>query len=403
MEIEVRNWNDLAYGLGSPLDTAWAQIRDPAGDLAEISLWENFGYGSRFRRNGGYGYVRSGWGLGGWGLGSLNYRSGYLSYSIPITPPRLERLQLCSTHCSHPYNAPSLWKMIPSIHRTLYSTTQSQPFDKMTTTLPSTSPTKASCSIPDDAVLHEFRSLILFAKQDYQQSAATIHSVLAVGPGWDWTTMSGMYADVGVYTTQLRALEAFTKSNPGTLPHSFCSRTTICSADTPAAAARSMQQVVTLMPNDRVAVEILRMIAPPDAPDSADANTTAASPQPSGQSADEEVPAIDPQTLIGAWSSTRDDGSQFKLELTADETFTWMFQSKGQAAESFGGTYTVEQNVLALERKDGGSLIAEITPGDAGRFNFRLLGAADDDSGLEIRASKFYRVPPMDGDLISGN
>ena len=64
---------------------------------------------------------------------------------------------------------------------------------------------------PDDAVLHEFRALVLFAKGDYQQSAATIHAVLAVGPGWDWTTLSSLYGNVGTYTEQLRALEAAVK------------------------------------------------------------------------------------------------------------------------------------------------------------------------------------------------
>jgi Flp pilus assembly protein TadD len=40
---------------------------------------------------------------------------------------------------------------------------------------------------PEDGVLHEFRALVLFANKDFQQAAATIHSVLAVGPGWDWS------------------------------------------------------------------------------------------------------------------------------------------------------------------------------------------------------------------------
>jgi hypothetical protein len=37
--------------------------------------------------------------------------------------------------------------------------------------------------MPRDAVLHEFRSLALFALQRYSESAAAIHAVLAVGPG----------------------------------------------------------------------------------------------------------------------------------------------------------------------------------------------------------------------------
>src|SRR5262249_26235778 len=66
----------------------------------------------------------------------------------------------------------------------------------------------AITQMPKDAVLHEFRSLVLFALQRYAESAATIHPVLDVGPGWDWKTLSSLYPNVDVYTGQLRALEA---------------------------------------------------------------------------------------------------------------------------------------------------------------------------------------------------
>ena len=100
--------------------------------------------------------------------------------------------------------------------------------------------------------LHEFRSLVLFAKQDFQQSAATIHSVLAVGPGWDWTTMSGMYSNAELYTGQLRALESFTKSNPQDAASQFLLAYHYMTCGHPDAAARQLQTVVALMPDDRV-------------------------------------------------------------------------------------------------------------------------------------------------------
>ena len=77
-------------------------------------------------------------------------------------------------------------------------------------------------------------------------------------------------------------------------------------------------------------------------------------------------------------------GSKFDLTLTDDANFTWSFAPKNQAAQAFGGTYSVEGNVLALERKDGGSLIAVVTPGGGGKFNFKLLGAPGDDPGLDF-------------------
>ncbi|MFO0820530.1 MAG: hypothetical protein U1A77_21465 [Pirellulales bacterium] len=68
---------------------------------------------------------------------------------------------------------------------------------------------------------------------------------------------------------------------------------------------------------------------------------------------------IDAASLAGAWKASRPDGSMFKLTLTKDANFVWSFSQKDQAEEKFGGTYSVERNVLALERKDGGSVVPE--------------------------------------------
>ena len=73
---------------------------------------------------------------------------------------------------------------------------------------------KGIAQYPTDSVLHEFRGLVLFARGDYQQAAATIHSVLAIGPGWDWTTLISLYTSVAIYTDQLRALETFVREHP---------------------------------------------------------------------------------------------------------------------------------------------------------------------------------------------
>src|SRR6516165_3084087 len=40
--------------------------------------------------------------------------------------------------------------------------------------------------MPNDAALHEFRALCLFALQRYDEAAAALYAVLTAGPGWDW-------------------------------------------------------------------------------------------------------------------------------------------------------------------------------------------------------------------------
>ena len=226
-------------------------------------------------------------------------------------------------------------------------------------------------------------ALVLFAKQDYRQAAATIHSVLAVGPGWDWTTLISMYSNAAIYTAQLRALEAYTTANLDDAASRFLLGYHYMSCGHAAAATSQFQAAVRLMPNDRVAADLLKMLS---SPQNTQPGETAQQPTPQApqDSAGPAVKPIDPATLVGTWQAARADGSKFNLTLTNDAKFTWSFAQKDQAAQEFGGTYTVEGNVLALERKEGGALIAAVTPGGDAKFNFKLLGAPDDDPGLDF-------------------
>ncbi len=66
---------------------------------------------------------------------------------------------------------------------------------------------------PKDSILHEFRGLVLFALGRFEDAAVPVYAVLAVGPGWDWSTMSSLYATVDPYASQLKALEDFHRAN----------------------------------------------------------------------------------------------------------------------------------------------------------------------------------------------
>jgi tetratricopeptide (TPR) repeat protein len=374
-------WNgNRGYGIGSGIGYGQS-----ANSGYGWGYGNGYGYGGRYRRNNGYGYRPLGWGLGGWGLGSLIYNSGYLGYSNPYYTSGGWSGYNYSQPVTVSYNSP-VTVIDNSVDTASAASSSDQVFSSAVAAFQQNDydaaldiTNKGITQFPDDAVLHEFRSLVLFAKQDYQQSAATIHSVLAVGPGWDWTTLIGMYSDASLYTTQLRTLEGFTKSNPDDAATHFLLAYHYLSCGHADAAARHLQQVVTLMPGDHVAAGMLKMVAKPTAEEMADAPLTDES-----EAARADGPPVDPATLVGAWHATRDDGSAFSLTLTDQHEFTWSFTQKGQSAQDFGGTYSIEGNVLALERKDGGSLIAEITSADASKFNFKMLGAADDDQGLNF-------------------
>ncbi len=111
--------------------------------------------------------------------------------------------------------------------------------------------------LPSDATLHEFRALCLFALQRYKEAAAVIYAVLSAGPGWNWDTMSALYADTEIYTAQLRALEAYKKANPNAPEASFLLAYHYLVLGFPDQSARELQQVVALQPNNQLAAAIL--------------------------------------------------------------------------------------------------------------------------------------------------
>jgi tetratricopeptide (TPR) repeat protein len=114
---------------------------------------------------------------------------------------------------------------------------------------------------PKDTTLHQFRALTFFAQQKYQEAAAAIYAVLAVAPGWDWDTMRALYPDTQTYTNQLRALEQYTKSNPNDAAARFLLAYHYLVLDALDAAARKLQSVVALQPNDQLAAYLLNMIS----------------------------------------------------------------------------------------------------------------------------------------------
>lgn len=328
----------------------------------------NYGYNNSYGGRNRY-YRPLGWGLGAWGLGSLAYNSGYIGYANPYYNGYAgynyaQPIQIV-------YTSPSE-SVVSTADEALNAAVAAFKQNDLDRALDVVN--HGIVQSPGDAVLHEFRALVLFAKADYQQAASTIHSVLAVGPGWNWTTLISLYNDVAVYTTHLRALEGAVRSHPEDSAGRFLLAYHYISAGHAEAAARQLQQVVSRQPTDRVAADLLRMISPPDA-----ATTIETAPAPE-TSASRSV--IDPTTLVGSWSASRDDGSRFALSLTNDSTFTWKYSQKGREPQELSGKYTLESDVLALEGSDGGSLVATITPGSDRQFNFKLLGAPEEDPGL---------------------
>jgi hypothetical protein len=111
--------------------------------------------------------------------------------------------------------------------------------------------------LPGDANLHEFRALCQFAQGNYKGAAATLHPVLAAGPGWDWNTLSSFYPGAATYTKQLRALEQHVKEHPKDAAGHFVLAYHYLVLDERDAARGQLREVVNAQPTDRVSAGIL--------------------------------------------------------------------------------------------------------------------------------------------------
>ncbi len=110
----------------------------------------------------------------------------------------------------------------------------------------------ALVTMPLDSVLHEFRALILFAQGNYEEAASVLHPVLSAGPGWNWSTLLGLYPNVDVYTQQLRALEKYRNDHKQSALVRFLLGYHYLTCGHNTAAADEFAKAVALQPDDQL-------------------------------------------------------------------------------------------------------------------------------------------------------
>jgi tetratricopeptide (TPR) repeat protein len=230
---------------------------------------------------------------------------------------------------------------------------------------------EAITKMPRDAVLHEFRSLVLFALKRYDQSAAAIHSVLGVGPGWDWKTLLSLYPSRDVYEMQLRALEAERNQNPKVAYLNFLSGYHYIANGYPEDALKQFRRALELQPKDQVTAALVATLSPRAA-------------QPSQPPAGAAPKAVPTDSVVGTWTASGRGTSKYTNNLRKDGTFTWSF-SRDSRKQEVKGVYTIEGNVLAMEPDTGGVMLAELTAKGPDTMHFRMVGAPAGDPGLEFQ------------------
>jgi tetratricopeptide (TPR) repeat protein len=229
---------------------------------------------------------------------------------------------------------------------------------------------QALAQTPNDTTLHEFLALVLFAQGQYEQAAAPLYAVLSVGPGWDWTTLSGMYPDVDTYTGQLRKLETYIRENSKSANARFVlAYQYLCEGHDENALAE-LKQVVKLQPGDTLSAQLIARSQSPG--DTAPATSGA-------------TPAVEGK-LAGKWAATPAKGANIALAIGDDGRFSWATSGPGKPTATIQGTSTFADGVLTLADQQGqnGALAGKVAWQDADHFNFRLPGAPPTEPGLNF-------------------
>ncbi len=233
---------------------------------------------------------------------------------------------------------------------------------------------EAIAQAPDDATLHEFRALCWFATGNYKESAAALYAVLSAGPGWDWTTLSGLYPSTDVYTKQLRALESYVEAHPQEPQAHFVLAYHYLTCGQTDAAKGQLQDVVRLNPQDTLSAQLLASLVPP-----------AEQPAPAATPPAPAAPAapITAATLAGNWKASQPDGTTIALRLGKDSQYVWSV-SRNKQQQEFSGKYTVADNLLVLNQDGNPAMVGQVADATPRGFNFRLPGAAPSDPGLSF-------------------
>jgi hypothetical protein len=323
-----------------------------------------------------------GWGLASWGFGSSLYGMGYMPYSNPYY---YGAGGVGGVAMSAPYDySQPIDTTSPPVDDSVANPAMTQ-FDAARASFQDGNYTDALqkadtalATLPNDTTLHEFRALCLFALGRYDEAAATLYSVLSVGPGWDWTTLISLYPNADVYTQQIRALEAYCNTNPQSASARFVLAYHYLTQGFTPQAVTVLRQVVALKPGDTLSTKLLQQLDPSqDKP----ATTTATTAPAAATPADTTPPQG--ASITGTWTARPSADTAITLTIPANDTFTWQVTHKGKT-QQFSGASTFGSGILTLAGDKGPPLVGRVSWTDANHMTFRIVGDGPDDPGLSF-------------------
>lgn len=370
---------------------------------------------------GNFGNSALGWGVGigvaSWGLGSFFNSWGYSSYVNPyyaypavVQQPAVVVQQPIVYDYSRPIDlqAPPPAESVASQAVATFDAARGA-FQANEFTRALDLANQALQQMPNDPMIHEFRALCLFALGRFDEAAIPLYTVLSAGPGWDWTTLAGLYPDIGMYTEQLRILEAYCRANPKAASARFVLASLYMTQGSNEAAANMFKQVVALQPQDRLSAQLADVLTPkpgteltratpaeivanaPVQPAPVRAEQPPAEPAPAPAPADQPAPNGAPELpkgpvpakLAGTWSASPVKDVTISFTVDPAKGFTWKVTDRGQPHE-FRGEASFENDTLALVAADQPPMVGTVTWSDDSHFLFKAIGAPPEDPGLKF-------------------
>jgi tetratricopeptide (TPR) repeat protein len=343
----------------------------------------------------GYGWGGYGMGLWPWLYGSSLYNWGYLNYYNPyyyggyglagfgypvsttvvVQPTVYDYSQPINTQATPP--APSVADQVGNGFDAARDAFKAGDYTRALELAD-----QAIKQMPNDAALHEFRGVVLFALHRYEDAAAPLYAVLSVGPGWDWGTFVGLYPDVGVYTEQLRALENYCNANPNSAAPRFVLAYLYLTQGHSDQALAQLKRVVALQPKDMISARLIQRLETTSTPNAGAPNPLPAA-APAAPATNLNPTSLKEGRLEGAWTAQPDPETTITLTFLDQGRFVWKVTHKGQD-RLIQGKLTTGNGLLTLAQDMGSPMVGNLMWLDESHFTFKVPGSGADDAGLSF-------------------
>jgi tetratricopeptide (TPR) repeat protein len=327
------------------------------------------------------------WGVAAWSMGNWIFNSGYQNFRNPFpAPPVINSAGTTIINYSRPITVAAA-EFPPGDEASELAAA-----DKASTAMEEalaafrngnfetalTAVDNAISAVPGDPAMHEFRALVFFAMGRFNDAAGVLNPILASGPGWDWTTMTGLFESQDEYVKLLRKLEEHQQANPDSAAANFLLGYHYLVLGHLEQALELFEHSAKLEPTDIVSAGLRDLIRESIQTEEEDAENAEDAPT---------AEPVNPDKLVGTWVSEVPDDGTITLVMTEEGYFTWSFDKTGKSGELTGEFGISDPNLLVLIAEDS-QMAGEVTLTEDSKFSFVLAGGPRGDPGLTFVRKK---------------